>query len=206
MWLGAGGAYVWDKNTSARLSAKNAGGAYARGEANLRDTTVHIYIHTYIHTWYMHIYMNNTYTTYIHTTYIYTCIYIRTYIHTNPNYMHCSYQPCDKALGRTSSFYTSWSLNWSTGCLGASQVGIPIFHCTGCAVVHTKWCNHTRFSTSIPWLCTLESCDKDTTSSSSCWRVSTPHSVKQSAYACWQNNCTSPSCDTWMTSTSCFCL
>ena len=34
-----------DKNTSARLSAKNAGGgAYARGGAYLRDTTVYIYI------------------------------------------------------------------------------------------------------------------------------------------------------------------
>ena len=35
-----GGAYAWDKNTSARLCAKNAGGAYARGGAYLRDTTV----------------------------------------------------------------------------------------------------------------------------------------------------------------------
>ena len=26
-----GGAYAWDKNTSARICAKNAGGAYARG-------------------------------------------------------------------------------------------------------------------------------------------------------------------------------
>ena len=35
------GAYVWDKNTSARHCAKNAGGAYARGGgAYLRDTTV----------------------------------------------------------------------------------------------------------------------------------------------------------------------
>ena len=29
-----------DKNTSARLSAKTVGGAYARGGAYLRDTTV----------------------------------------------------------------------------------------------------------------------------------------------------------------------
>ena len=36
-----GGAYARDKNTSARLWAKNAGGAYARGGAYLRDTTVH---------------------------------------------------------------------------------------------------------------------------------------------------------------------
>ena len=35
-----GGAYARDKNTSARLCAKNAGGAYARGGAYLRDTTV----------------------------------------------------------------------------------------------------------------------------------------------------------------------
>ena len=34
------GAYARDKNTSARLCAKNAGGAYARGGAYLRDTTV----------------------------------------------------------------------------------------------------------------------------------------------------------------------
>ena len=35
------GAYARDKNTSARLSAENAGGAYARGRgAYLRDTTV----------------------------------------------------------------------------------------------------------------------------------------------------------------------
>ena len=36
------GAYAHDKNTSARLCAKNAGGggAYARGGAYLRDTTV----------------------------------------------------------------------------------------------------------------------------------------------------------------------
>ena len=36
-----GGAYAQDKNTSARLSAKNVGGgAYARGGAYLWDTTV----------------------------------------------------------------------------------------------------------------------------------------------------------------------
>ena len=35
------GAYARDKNTSARLCAKNAGGAYARGGAYLRDTTVY---------------------------------------------------------------------------------------------------------------------------------------------------------------------
>ena len=35
------GAYARDKNTSARLCAKNAGGAYARGGAYLRDTTEH---------------------------------------------------------------------------------------------------------------------------------------------------------------------
>ena len=35
-----GGAYARDKNTSARLCAKNAGGAYVRGGAYLRDTTV----------------------------------------------------------------------------------------------------------------------------------------------------------------------
>ena len=34
------GAYAQDKNTSARLCAKNAGGAYARGGAYLRDTMV----------------------------------------------------------------------------------------------------------------------------------------------------------------------
>ena len=32
--------YARDKNTSAELCAKNAGGAYARGRAYLRDTTV----------------------------------------------------------------------------------------------------------------------------------------------------------------------
>ena len=31
---------MWDKNTSARLCTKNAGGAYARGGVYLRDTTV----------------------------------------------------------------------------------------------------------------------------------------------------------------------
>ena len=31
-----------DKNTSARLCAKNAGGAYARGGAYLWDTTVYV--------------------------------------------------------------------------------------------------------------------------------------------------------------------
>ena len=35
-----GGAYARDKNTSARLCAKNAGEAYARGGVYLRDTTV----------------------------------------------------------------------------------------------------------------------------------------------------------------------
>ena len=34
------GACAWDKNTLARLCAKKAGGAYARGGAYLRDTTV----------------------------------------------------------------------------------------------------------------------------------------------------------------------
>ena len=33
-------AYARDENTSAGLCAKNAGGAYARGGAYLRDTTV----------------------------------------------------------------------------------------------------------------------------------------------------------------------
>ena len=42
--LTRGGAYARDKNTSARLCAKNAGGAYARGGAYLRDTTVHTYV------------------------------------------------------------------------------------------------------------------------------------------------------------------
>ena len=37
---GGGGAYVRDKNTSVRVCAKNPGGAYARGGAYLRDTTV----------------------------------------------------------------------------------------------------------------------------------------------------------------------
>ena len=37
-----GGPYVRDKNTSARLCAKNTGGAYARGGAYLQDTTVHV--------------------------------------------------------------------------------------------------------------------------------------------------------------------
>ena len=32
---------MWDKNTSARLCAKNVGGAYARGGAYLRDATVY---------------------------------------------------------------------------------------------------------------------------------------------------------------------
>ena len=41
---GGGGAYARDKNTSVRVCAKNAGGAYARGGAYLRDTTVYIYI------------------------------------------------------------------------------------------------------------------------------------------------------------------
>ena len=35
-----GGAYARDKNTSERLCAKNAGGAYARGGPYLQDTTV----------------------------------------------------------------------------------------------------------------------------------------------------------------------
>ena len=34
------GAYARDENTSARLCAKNTGGAYAQGGAYLRDTTV----------------------------------------------------------------------------------------------------------------------------------------------------------------------
>ena len=34
------GAYAQDKDTSARLCAKNAEGAYARGGAYLRDTMV----------------------------------------------------------------------------------------------------------------------------------------------------------------------
>ena len=34
------GAYVQDKNTSARLCTKNAGGAYVQVGAYLRDTTV----------------------------------------------------------------------------------------------------------------------------------------------------------------------
>ena len=34
------GAYARDENTSAKLCTKNAGGAYARGGAYLRDTTV----------------------------------------------------------------------------------------------------------------------------------------------------------------------
>ena len=42
--LTRGGAYTRDKNTSARLCAKNAGGAYARGGAYLRDTTVYTII------------------------------------------------------------------------------------------------------------------------------------------------------------------
>ena len=43
----SGGAYARDKNTSAGLCAKNAGGgAYARGGAYLRDTTV-IFAHRY---------------------------------------------------------------------------------------------------------------------------------------------------------------
>ena len=33
-------AYARDKNTSVRVCAKTAGGAYARGGAYLRDTTV----------------------------------------------------------------------------------------------------------------------------------------------------------------------
>ena len=37
---GGGGAYARDKNTSAKLCTKKAGGAYARGGAYLRDTTV----------------------------------------------------------------------------------------------------------------------------------------------------------------------
>ena len=36
--VGGGGAYAWDKNTSVRVCAKNAGGAYARGGAYLRET------------------------------------------------------------------------------------------------------------------------------------------------------------------------
>ena len=41
---GGGGAYARDKNTSVRVCAKNAGGAYARGGAYLWDTTVIIII------------------------------------------------------------------------------------------------------------------------------------------------------------------
>ena len=37
---GGGGVYARDKNTSVRVCAKNAGGAYVRGGAYLRDTTV----------------------------------------------------------------------------------------------------------------------------------------------------------------------
>ena len=43
-WVFFGGAYARDKNTSVRVCAKNAGGAYARGGAYLRDTTVYIYL------------------------------------------------------------------------------------------------------------------------------------------------------------------
>ena len=39
-----GGAYAQDKNTSVRVCAKNAGGAYARGGAYLRDTTVIFFV------------------------------------------------------------------------------------------------------------------------------------------------------------------
>ena len=40
---GGGGAYARDKNTSARFSAKNAGGGLMReGGVYLRDTTVYI--------------------------------------------------------------------------------------------------------------------------------------------------------------------
>ena len=35
-----GGAYTRDKNTRARTLAENVGGAYTRGEAYMRDTTV----------------------------------------------------------------------------------------------------------------------------------------------------------------------
>ena len=45
---GGGGAYARDKNTSARLCAKNAGGAYARGGAYLRDTTVYDLLMVYL--------------------------------------------------------------------------------------------------------------------------------------------------------------
>ena len=38
----SGGAYARDKITSAGLCAKNAGGAYVRGGAYLRDTTVYM--------------------------------------------------------------------------------------------------------------------------------------------------------------------
>ena len=37
----SGGAYAQDKNASARLCTKNAGGAYVRGGAYLRDITVY---------------------------------------------------------------------------------------------------------------------------------------------------------------------
>ena len=40
--LGEGGGLCAGKNTSAVLCAKNTGGAYARGGAYLRDTTVYI--------------------------------------------------------------------------------------------------------------------------------------------------------------------
>ena len=40
VFFGGGGAYARDKNTSVRVCAKNAGGAYAWGGAYLRDTTV----------------------------------------------------------------------------------------------------------------------------------------------------------------------
>ena len=43
-----GGAYARDKNTSVRVCAKNAGGAYARGGAYLRDTTVHGYMRAFM--------------------------------------------------------------------------------------------------------------------------------------------------------------
>ena len=52
-----GGAYAWDKNTSVRVCAKNAGGAYARGGAYLRDTTVLVSLCSPLHLYWCVVYI-----------------------------------------------------------------------------------------------------------------------------------------------------
>ena len=56
-----GGGFARDKNTSARVCAKNVGGAYARGGAYLWDTTVFYLFHTQQHMKLLVIHSNSVY-------------------------------------------------------------------------------------------------------------------------------------------------